>query len=161
MLQDKDHFTEEQRQYLTRARTLKVWATKSLQERVCLFKRRYPSANITSYKIRKLYSMYKIKKKCIRLTKLPDRATQERIVLQASDLAQDLAMANELKFRIVQLDECVCTKRTIPTHIWTLPKSNIELAYPDINTGAKAVIVAVSRELGLEHVEVHEKSINK
>ena len=51
--------------------------------------------------------------------------------------------------------------QTGPHHFTPLPKSNLQLAYTDINTGAKAVIVAVSRELGLEHVEVHDKSINK
>ena len=70
-------------------------------------------------------------------------------------------MAIERKFRIVQLDECVVTKRTIPTHAWTLPKTNACLDQGQVYTQAKAVIVAASREYGVDHVEVHEKSINR
>ena len=53
------------------------------------------------------------------------------------------------------------TKRTNPTHVWSLPKSNICLDQREIGIKAKAVLAAISREYGIEHIEVHEKSINK
>jgi len=34
-------------------------------------------------------------------------------------------MAIERRFRVIYLDECLVTKRVIPTHAWTLPKTNI------------------------------------
>ena len=42
-------------------------------------------------------------------------------------------MAIERGFRIVQLDECMITKRTLPTNAWTLPKSNIDLDNRETN----------------------------
>ena len=49
------------------------------------------------------------------------------ITIQAAELSQDIQMALERKLRIIQLDECVVTKKTFKTHEWTLPKDNIML----------------------------------
>ena len=70
-------------------------------------------------------------------------------------------MALERQFRIVQLDECMVTKRTIPTHAWTLPKTNINLDQRETNIEAHAILLAVSREYGIDHIEVFRKSVNK
>ena len=67
-----------------------TWATKSLEERVMLFKRRYPDSKITVYKVRKLYKKMKIKKKFIQRTKIPNRATLEDITIQAVEYANDV-----------------------------------------------------------------------
>ena len=91
----KEHFTDEQARFLTSQTTLVARATKSLPERMMLFKRRYPEAPITIYKLRKLYEQHKIKKKAIRMTKIPDRATLEKITVQAADLANDVRVAME------------------------------------------------------------------
>ena len=70
-------------------------------------------------------------------------------------------MALERKFWIVQLDECLVTKRTLPTHVWSLPKQNAEIDMKDCYTKARAIILAVSRENGVENVEIYPNSINK
>ena len=49
--------------FLIKASTLSNWASYSLEERVCLFMRRYPYTKISVYKLRKLYRKYKIRKK--------------------------------------------------------------------------------------------------
>ena len=98
-----------------------------------LFKKRYPDSEITPYKLRKLYKEHKIRKKLIQNAKKPKKITLEEIVLQANDMHQDIKMAIERNFRIVQLDECMVTKRTIPTHAWTLPKTNINLDQQETN----------------------------
>ena len=59
------------------------------------------------------------------MTKLPARPQQEAIVMQASDLHQDVKMALERRLRIVQVDEFMVTKKTLLTHAWSLPKNNI------------------------------------
>ena len=92
---------------------------------MCLFKRRYPQTQTTIYKLRKLYSKYKIRKKCIRIAKIPSRPALEDIIMQFNDLSNDVSMALERGFRIIYLDECMITKRTNPTHVWTLPKTNV------------------------------------
>ena len=61
-------------------------------------------------------------------------------------------MAYERKFRVIQLDECLITKNTLPTHAWTLPKTNIRIDQRESYTKAKAIIVAVSREKGLDYI---------
>ena len=52
------HFSEEQRDYLTSPDTLARWASKSIEERVRLFRLRYPGCKVNSYRIRKLYLPY-------------------------------------------------------------------------------------------------------
>ena len=70
-------------------------------------------------------------------------------------------MALETRFRIVYLDECVVTKRTMPTHAWTLPKTNICFDQKQIYTKVKAVVVASSREFEVDLVEVYDNSITR
>jgi hypothetical protein len=53
---------------------------------------------------------------------------------------------------VIQLDECMVTKKTIGKYAWTLPKTNVVLDWSEIYVKAKAVIVAISRELGVELV---------
>ena len=137
------------------------WATKSLEQRVVLFKRRYPNSKITVYKLRKLYSQMKIKKKVISRNKIPSRNDLEKITIQAAEYANDIQMAIERRFRIIQLDECVVTKNTIPKTAWSLKKMNIELDFKELNMDPLAIIAAVSREYGVDHVMVFKRSINK
>ena len=74
------------------------------------------------------------------------------MVLQAADLRQDILTSIDKKQWLIQLDECVVTKKTNNTHVWTLPKTNITLDQSEIYTKSKAIILAVSREKGLELV---------
>ena len=60
------YFTPEQIQYLTKEETLNRQAAKSLQERIALFRARYPGQKITAYRLRQLYSEHKIKYKFVR-----------------------------------------------------------------------------------------------
>ena len=60
----------------------------------------------------------------IRLSKIPTRPQQENIILQAADLSQDVNLALERNFRIIQLDEFLVSKGTLPKYVWTLPKMN-------------------------------------
>ena len=46
-------------------------------------------------------------------------------------------------------------------HAWTLPRTNIILDMSDVYIKCHAVLVAISRERGVDLVEVFEKSINK
>ena len=59
------------------------------------------------------------------------------------------------------MDEFMLTKRTIPKHAWTLPRTNIEIDMKQLNDPTRAVIVAASRENGVEHFQSFPKSINK
>ena len=48
------------------------------------------------------------------------------------------------------LDECMCTKGTMPTHVWTMPYTNESLDKSQTNMTPIAIVLAVSRENGLE-----------
>ena len=126
-----------------------------------MFKRRYPGAKVTTYKIRKLYYRFKIKKKQIQATNIPTPLQREKILLQAVELAQDVSMDDERRFRIIQIDEFYITKNTMPTHTWSLPRNNTQLDNKEYYDTIYAVILAVSRERGVEHIEVNKKSITK
>ena len=116
---------------------------------------------MTIYKLRKLYYDNKVKKKCIRLTKIPTRTSLERITLEAADLSNKVNMALEKGFRIVQVDECYVTKNTMSSEAWSLPKENCTLDYQSKTCEVKAVIAAVSREFGLDHFMVFRHSVTK
>ena len=54
----------------------------------------------------------------------------------------------------------VVSKQTIATHDWSRPHENSQYDLGLIDTTPVAVIGAVSREFGLEHFMLFEKSIN-
>ena len=60
---------------------MEKWASKSLEERVCLFHRRYPNSKTSTYKIRKLYAKHKIRKKVIKIGKAPRQASLMDVVI--------------------------------------------------------------------------------
>ena len=68
---ERHSFTIQQAAYLKKDLILKQWAGKSLIERATLFKKRFPYTHITVYKLRKFYLEEKIKKKAIRISKIP------------------------------------------------------------------------------------------
>ncbi len=70
-------------------------------------------------------------------------------------------MAIEKRFKIIQLDEFVITKNTMLKNTWSLPKMNTEISISDSYIQNKAVLIAISRESGVEHIEVYNYSINK
>ena len=63
--------------------------------------------------------------------------------------------------KIVQVDEFAVNKYTWSTHAWSMPKSNMEINRGDTYTKPYSVILAVSREKGIELVDIYEKAINK
>ena len=53
------------------------------------------------------------------------------------------------------------TKNTLLKQAWSAKNTNIELDYKQLNIEVKAIIAAVSRENGLEHIEVFRHSCTK
>lgn len=97
----------------------------------------------------------------IRKDKTPRQASLLDIAIQATELAQDLKLAIERGRKIIQLDEFVVTKHTWPTHAWTRQKENIPVDQSQAYNKVLAVVLAVSRERGIELVDIYERSINK
>ena len=61
----------------------------------------------------------------------------------------------------MQIDEFMITKRTWPTHVWSQPRDNLMMDQSKVMTEAYAVVMAISRERGIELVDIYKKSINK
>jgi len=70
-----------------------------------------------------------VRKKAIMKNKILNRAGLENVVVQAVELTNDVRLAIERKFRIVQLDECYVTKNTLSKTAWSLKKTNVQLDY--------------------------------
>ena len=83
------------------------------------------------------------------------------IVMQAAELRQAAQMAAEEGRRLVYLDEFMLTKRTMLTHAWTLPRTNIKIDMKQLNERPVAVVAAASRENGVEYYQCFKKSVNK
>ena len=90
------------------------------------------------------------------MDKVPKQASLMDIAISAAELSTDVKLALERNVRIVQLDEFVVTKKTWPTHAWTLPKQNVMLDQSKAYTKTYAVILAISRERGVELVDVYK-----
>ena len=67
----------------------------------------------------------------------------------------------EKNLRILQMDECYVTKTTIPKRAWSRIYSNVTLDNKEAQTEVRAIIAAVSRERGVDHVEVFKRSVTK
>ena len=53
-------------------------------------------------------------------------------------------MASERRFRIVMLDECVVTNKTLPTHVWSRKLTNASIDLSWFKQPCKAIILAIS-----------------
>ena len=62
--------------------------------------------------------------------------------------------------RIIYLDECIFTTKTMKTTDYTSLKSPHRIPQADINQPVYALILAISIENGLEHYQIFEKSVN-
>ena len=58
------------------------------------------------------------------------------------------------------LDEMMVTKSTYPSHEWSNLKTNFQVDKSKTTNEAIAVLAAVSREKGLEHIMIFKKSVN-
>ena len=76
------------------------------------------------------------------------------------ELKDDLQSAIDLKFRVVQIDECMITKKSLPTLSWSKLRQNALIDYTHFDCKSYAIIGAVSREMGMEHMMVFHKSLN-
>ena len=76
-------------------------------------------------------------------------------------MANDIRVAIERGFRVVQIDECYVTRNTLLKQVWSAKNTNIELDYKQIALEVKVIIAAVSRENGLDYIDVFRHSCTK
>ena len=62
--------------------------------------------------------------------------------------------------KLIYLDECVITRRSVSESEYTLPKQNVMIDKAKLNEPTLAVLSGISKERGQEHYRIFEKSVN-
>lgn len=53
------------------------------------------------------------------------------------------------------------TRKTMLTHAWSRKKTNIQVDARQVKNDVKAIVAAVSREYGVDHIQVFRNSVTK
>ena len=75
---DKYELDQHHINYICSESTLKAWVTRSIKERCVLFHRQYPEKFIKPWRLRMIYKVNLIKRKTIKITKMPQRFNENR-----------------------------------------------------------------------------------
>ena len=76
-------------------------------------------------------------------------------------MGREIRFALTQGFRIIYLDEMMVTKSTLPKTEWSHKLENYRLDLSKIDTSAVAVLCAVSREFGVEHIMLFRRSVDR
>ena len=74
-------------------------------------------------------------------------------------MKRQLTMARNDGYRIVYLDECMFTRKTVVQAEWTLPKENVRVDEDKLNEPTLALLSAISKEKGQEYFQIFDKSV--
>ena len=96
----------------------------------------------------------------IRRVKIIPPRSHRAAIDEVMDLQADMRSAVLQGFRIVQYDETMVTRTTIPKLDWSHKFQNSEVDYSQLNRDPIAIVAAVSRERGLELAMQFPKSVN-
>ena len=96
----------------------------SLDERAADLTRHFPNKKISTTKLWYIYKKHRVRKKKIRITKIPNRHEMKRINRSIREAKAELIYYRQQGFRIIYLDETMVTKSTIPTHEWSNKNTN-------------------------------------
>ena len=63
-------------------------------------------------------------------------------------------------YRIIYIDETMFTRSTLPDAEWARPKENMTVDVALKNEPTLALLAGISKDKGLEHFRIFEKSVN-
>ena len=86
---------------MTSKEVLNEWVSKSIQQRVRLFNLRYPQNQTSVYKLRKLYYKHGIKKKAIKIGKIPRPPNLYDMLNQGVDLRNEVQAGLENRLKLI------------------------------------------------------------
>ena len=132
----------------------------TLEERVADFSRAYPEKKISSSTLERIYKRNCIRKKKVKVTKLPNRKERRKIARSIVEAKNELMYYRLKGFRIIYVDETMITKSTIATHEWSKKNSNYKIDMKDYAKQTVAVIAGISKEYGLDIISTYDRSIN-
>jgi hypothetical protein len=75
--------------------------------------RRYPGKKLCRENLRRLYKKHRIKRKCIKITKVQPHQIQLKIKREVLMAADQLKHYMSRGFRVIYFDETMVTKRTL------------------------------------------------
>ena len=125
-----------------------------------LFHRQFPEKFIKPWRLRMIYRVNLIKRKTIRITKVPRRMDNSRYDGLKNVMRERLRAAIKQKRKIIWLDETMFTKTTNLEQEWSKRNKNIWLPVERINTRYTAVIAAISEGYGFEYFELHDCAVD-
>ena len=99
--------------------------TKSIKERCVLFHRQFPEKFIKPWRLRMIYKVNIIKRKMIKITKMPRRIDENRYNDLRNVMRERLRTAIKQKRKIIWLDETMFTKTTNLHREWSKRSQNI------------------------------------
>ena len=75
-------------------------------------------------------------------------------------MKRNLTKARNAGFRIVYIDETMFTRKTCPDTEWSTKKNNMRVDSAKLDEPTMAVLCGISKEKGVEHYQLFEKSVN-
>ena len=75
-------------------------------------------------------------------------------------MKRHLTRARNEGFRIVYIDETVFTRKTCQELEWTRKRENLQVDAKKLDEPCVALLCGISKERGLEHYQIFEKSVN-
>ena len=132
----------------------------SLDEMAANFSRSYPNKKISSSTLASICKKNMVRKKKVRVTKIPNRKEKKKIKKNTMEAKAELEFYRAKGFRIIYVDEMMVTKSTIATHEWTNKYKNFEIDMKDFGKETVAVLAGISKEKGLDYVATYDKSVN-
>ena len=101
-----------------------------------------------------------IRKKKIRVTKLPTKQQMQRIKVQAKDCWTNVTKHLQNRFEIIYCDEVTFSIKTQLTNAYSLPNAPLQIDYKQFSPHCIAAIVCISLTKGIEIVDLYDKSVN-
>ena len=99
----------------------------SLSERAANFMMTFPEKKTSAESIRRIYIKNKVRKKKVKVTKIPNKKEAKRIKRSIQEAKAQLMEFRAKGFRIIYIDETMVTKSTIATHEWSQLNHNFEI----------------------------------
>ena len=153
--------SEKQIAWLIDQGTLERQIGMSLKERCAHFISKNPDRTLSASRLQRIYAKNLVRKKDIKVTKVTNSRQRRRIRRQAKECWAQVQSCASRGFRILCLDEMMVTKSTIQRREWSSKGNRFEVDHAKFSETAVAALASVSAEMGLEHLMMFDRSVNK
>ena len=131
-------------EFLTDLETLNMWAGKSLAKRCVLFHRHFGNHRINPTLLRKVYHLHKIKRKRIKLTKPLKPDKEDHYEEWRQGVKHRIAELKGNGYRIIYLDECGLTTKTIMMNDFTQLNTHHRIPMELVSQPVYSLVLAIS-----------------